>query len=165
MNTCFSFIKNKIRIILITLNFVTFIIITTIMNKNSDDYNEYSTLSKYCSNCYIFIILLISLIHSINPKLICKMISHNLGILVCDKGKIIINLSLGILYLNNKNTPQLIFSITNFITSFGLFLCEFFHCTNSNNIGLNEEDNTDDKNSIDALNISNNNCKNKILYK
>ena len=75
------------------------------MNKNSDDYNEYSTLSKYCSNCYIFIILLISLIHSINPKLICKMISHNLGILVCDKGKIIINLSLGILYLNNKNTP------------------------------------------------------------
>ena len=159
MNTCFSFIKNKIPILLITLNFFTFIIITSILNKKSDDYNEYSTLSKYCSNCYIFIILLISLIHSIYPKLICKLISNNLGILVYDKGKIIINLSLGILYLNSKNTPQLIFSITNFISSFGLFLCNFFHCTNLNKIGLNEEDNNEDKNSVHILNLSINNNK------
>ena len=157
MNTCFSLIKRRIQIVVISLDLVIFVVITSIINKNNDDYNEYTSLSKYCSNCYIFLIFLILLLHSIYPKLICKFLSDNLGILVCDKGKIIIILSIGVLYLNNNNTPQFFFSIFNFLSSFVLILCELFYLckkTKTNNIGSDIKNNTEDKNNIDILNDS-----------
>lgn len=162
MNTCFLPIKRKIQILVIALNFVTFIIIASLTNEKKDNYLEYTTLPKYCSNVYIFIIFLIILIHSIYPKLICKFLSDNLGILICDRGKLIINLSIGILYWSSNNNAQLIFSIINFVSSFALFLCEFiFQCNILNNIRF-DSDNNEEKYNIDNYNDdSNNNVENK----
>ena len=63
MNTCFLQIKRKIQILVITLNFVSFIVITSLTNEKNENYLEYTTLPKYFFNNYIFIIFLILLIH------------------------------------------------------------------------------------------------------
>ncbi len=157
MNTCFLQIKRKIQILVITLNFVSFIVITSLTNEKNENYLEYTTLPKYCSNTYIFIIFLILLIHSIYPKLICKFLSDNLGILMCDRGKIIINLSIGILFWSSNNIAQLVFSIINFVSSFALFLCEFIFQCNILNIIHFDSDNNEEKYIIDNNNDDNNN--------
>ena len=142
MNTCFLSIKKKIQILVISLNLVTFIIITTLTNDKKENYIEYTNLSKMISNFYIILILLIILIHSIYPKYICLFISINLSILTNDIGKLIINLLIGILYWSSNNTAHLVFTIINFVSSFALFLCEFiFQCRILNNIHFEDENN------------------------
>ena len=144
MNTCFLSIKKKIQILVISLNLVTFIIITTLTNDKKENYIEYTNLSKMISNFYIILILLIILIHSIYPKYICLLISINLSILTNDIGKLIINLLIGILYWSSNNTAHLVFTIINFVSSFALFLCEFiFQCRILNNIHFEDENNED----------------------
>ena len=113
MNTCFLPFKEKIQISVIFINLISFIIITLITNNKKNNYTEYTTLSIFCSNFYILFIYIITLIHSIYPKIICKFISNNLLILTSDKGKIIINLSIGILFWSSNNLPHLVFSIIN----------------------------------------------------
>ena len=55
-----------------------------------------------------------------------------------DRGKIVTNISIGILYYSCDDIPLLVFQIINFVTSFGLFLMEFvFQC----NILHNEVEN------------------------
>ncbi len=146
-NTCFLSIKKKIQILVISLNFITFAIITAITNDKKENYIEYTNLSKLFSNFYIILILLIILIHSISPKFICSLISDNLSILTNDIGKLIINLLIGILYWSSNNTTHLVFAIINFVSSFGLFLCEFiFQCRILNNNHIDFGSNEDKKN-------------------
>ena len=147
MNTCFLPIKGKIQISVIIINLISFIIITLITNNIKSNYMEYTTLSIFCSNFYIFFIYTITLIHSIYPKIICKFITNNLLILTTDKGKIIINLSIGILFWSSNNMPHLIFSIINFVSSLALFLCELiFQCKILNNKNYDKEKNNVNKN-------------------
>ena len=146
-NTCFLSIKKKIQILVISLNFITFAIITAITNDKKENYIEYTNLSKLFSNFYIILILLIILIHSISPKFICSLISDNLSILTNDIGKLIINLLIGILYWSSNNTTHLVFAIINFVSSFGLFLCQFiFQCRILNNKHIDFGSNEDKKN-------------------
>ena len=155
MNSCLMLIKGKIQILVFSLNLITFIIITIITNNKKEKYIEYTSLSKFISNLYIFTSLLIILIHSVFPKFICSFISENLSIFTNDIGKLIINLSIGILYYSSNNTAHLVFAIINFVSSFALFLSEFiFQCTilkythfeNENNIGKNNNDFNDENN-------------------
>ena len=125
MNNCFLPIKRKIQIIIFSLNLITFIIITACTSNNKENYIEYTNLSKIFSNIYIILTLLVLLIHSISSKLICKFISEDFSFLTNDIGKIIINLSIGVLFWSSNNTPHVIFGIINFISSIALAISEF----------------------------------------
>ena len=134
MNSCFYAIKQKIQLLVVILNLISFIVITSITNKNKTNYIEYASISVFCSNFYIIIIYVIMLIHSVFPKILCEFITDNLIILTSDKGKMIINLSIGILFWSSNNSAHLVFSIINFVSSFALFLCELiFECNILNN--------------------------------
>ena len=116
-------------LIVFLLNPITFIIINIIYNKNKNYYSEYTSLPKLSSNIFIMIILIINLSHTLCPKLICSFLTDNLHFLMTDRGKMISNISIGIMYWSCDDIPLLVFSIINFVSSFGLFLAEFvFHC-------------------------------------
>ena len=145
MDTCFLPIKRKIQILVLSLNFISFIVIILLTNNKKDNYIEYTTLPKSILNFYILLIFIISLIHSIYPKLLCSFLSKNLSIITKDSGKLIINLAIGILYYSCDNSPQLVFSIINFVSSFGLFLCEFIFQCRILKSGNFDTENRDDK--------------------
>ena len=135
MDSCLLQIKRKIQILVITTNLVSFIVITIITNNQKENYIEYTSLPKFCSNIYIIISFIIMLIHSINPKFICNILSDNLSFITTDIGKIIITLSLGILFWSSNNKAHVVFEVINFVSSFALFLCEFiFQCKILNNV-------------------------------
>ena len=152
-------VKRKIQIVIISLNLISFIIISFYINDKNTNYLEYTDLPKFCTNTYIIILLLLVLIHSIYPNFICKIISENLNILTSSKGKIIIILSIGIQFWTSNNNLHVIFAIINFISSFILILCEFiFDCkilnqiTQSVNIQINNEQTITNENDISKNN-------------
>ena len=129
MDSRFEIIKRKFQTIIILINLLSFIIMTSYVNNKKRKYIEYTNLSKLLSNSYIIIILLLMLINSIFPNLTCKMFNDNLAILTKSKGKIVIILLIGVLYWTSDNFPHVIFGIINFISFFILVLCEFiFDC-------------------------------------
>ena len=151
MNKCFYEVKRYIQIVFFLLNFVSFIVVSIIYNKNKTSYTEYTALPKMSSNILIIIIYLILISHSIYPKIICSFLSDNFHFLMTDRGKIIANISIGIMYWSCDDIPLLVFEIINFVSSFGLFLTEFiFEC----NILYNgiENEHEEEKNSNEFSN-------------
>ena len=151
MNKCFYEVKRYIQIVFFLLNFVSFIVVSIIYNKNKTSYTEYTALPKMSSNILIIIIYLILISHSIDPKIICSFLSDNFHFLMTDRGKIIANISIGIMYWSCDDIPLLVFEIINFVSSFGLFLTEFiFEC----NILYNgiENEHEEEKNSNEFSN-------------
>ena len=129
MIECFLAIKSKIQLLVATLNLVSYLITTILTSEKKPGYIEYTSLSKYCPIIYSFVILILLFLHSLYNKLLCSIIKDNLSIFVNDQGKIILNLSIGVLYWSCDNTAQLVFVLINFVSSFALFLCEFiFNC-------------------------------------
>ena len=130
MNKCFYEIKRYIQISFFLINLISYIIIINIIYpKKKDVYAEYTALPKISSNIFIIIIYLIIICHTIYPKMICSFISDNLHFLMTDRGKLIANLLIGILYWSCDDVPILVFECISFVSSFGLFLCEFvFQC-------------------------------------
>ena len=129
MNKCFYLIKKYIQIVVFLLNLITFIITNIIYSKNKSYYSEYTTLPKLSTNIFITILLLIILIHTINPEMICSFLTDNFNFLMNDRGKIVVNISIGIMYWSCDDIPLLVFTIINFVSSFALFLSEFvFQC-------------------------------------
>ena len=129
MNKCFYEIKRYIQISFFLINFISFIVITIIYHARKSIYAEYTSLPKISSNIFITIIFLIIICHTIYPKMICSFISNNLHFLMTDRGKLIANLLIGILFWSCDDIPILVFECINFVSSFGLFLCEFiFQC-------------------------------------
>ena len=78
-----------------------------------------------------------------------KFLADNFNLLMNDRGKIIVNISIGILYWSCDDTPILVFTCINFVSSFALFLCEFiFQCNilhNEVETGLEEDKNSNEK--------------------
>ena len=152
MNKCFYLIKHYFQLIVFLLNPITFIIISIIYNKNKNYYEEYSSLPKISSSIFIMIIFLINLSHTLCPKMICSFLSDNLHFLMTDRGKMVANISIGIMYWSCDDIPLLVFSIINFVSSFGLFLAEFvFQCNILYNNIENEVE--DDKISNEISNV------------
>ena len=149
LNDCLQSIKRKFQIAIILLNLICFLMIPFGVNSKDVNYIEYTSLSKSISNCYIIIILLIMLIHSIFPKMMLFGIKDNLSILTSDRGKLILIILIGILFWTSDNKIHTFFTVINFITFFALLLCEFiFDCKflkksdrnlNSNKIEINIE--------------------------
>ena len=161
MNKCFLPIKRRIQILVFSLNLITFIIIISYTTNNEDNFIEYTSLSKIFSNIYIIFTLLVLLIHSISSKLICKFISEDFSFLTNDIGKIIINLSIGVLFWSSNNTPHVIFGILNFISSIALCISEFiFQFKIVKFIHFDTESNEDKNEDINSS--SNENHENKI---
>ena len=161
MNNCFLPIKRRIQILVFSLNLITFIIITSYTTNNEDNFIEYTSLSKIFSNIYIIFTLLVLLMHSISSKLICKFISEDFSFLTNDIGKIIINLSIGVLFWSSNNTPHVIFGILNFISSIALCISEFiFQFKIVKFIHFDTESNEDKNEDINSS--SNENHENKI---
>ena len=152
MNKCFYLIKKYIQIIVLLLNLISFIIINIIHYKNKSYYSEYSSLPKISSNIFIVTLLLIVLGHTIYPKMICSFLADNFNFLMNDRGKIIVNISIGILYWSCDDTPILVFTCINFVSSFALFLCEFiFQCNilhNEIETGLEEDKNSNENSNV-----------------
>ena len=151
MNKCFYQIKKYIQIAFFLLNLITFIVVTIIYNKNKSNYAEYSTLPKIGSNILILITFLIIIGHTIFPKMICSFISDNFHFLMTDRGKLVANISIGLLFYSCDDLPLLVFQIINFVSSFGLFLMEFiFQC----NILHNGVENTFEEDKISGEYVS-----------
>ena len=153
MNSCFLEIKRKIQILVITLNLVSFIIITSIISKKKD-YIEYTSLSKICSNLYIFLFYILILIQSIYPKIFYKFFLENISFITTDIGKLCINFGISILYWSSNNAAHIVFGVITFVSSFGLFLCEFiFQCRILNDVQYDKSININREKSISNSNI------------
>ena len=125
LNDFFKSTKRKIHFIIILLNLICFLMILFSVNTKDVNYVEYTNLSKSVSNCYIIIILLIMLIHSVFPKIMFFGIKENLSILISDRGKIILIISIGALFWASNNKIQTFFTVINFLSFLAMLLCEF----------------------------------------
>jgi len=153
---CAQKIKRIIQFVVMLLNFTCFLIILFRVNSKDVNYIEYTSLSKSISNCYIIIVFLIMLIHSIFPKMMLFGIEDNLSILINDKGKIILIISIGILFWASNNEIHILFTVINFVTFFALLLYEFtFDCKILKKSERDYEKNTEHNNIEKNANIKN----------
>ena len=131
-------------------------------NTKSPNFIEYTDLSKFFLNLYVFLILLICLIHSIYPKIVFTFITEGFGIITSIKGKIILSLAIDIMYYSTDNLPQKLFGMISFVSVLSLFLgdlvlnCEILKqpSEESNNESKEVEISTD--NSISVFNQNKN---------
>ena len=140
--------------------FCTFIITTLVTNTKSPNYIEYTSISKFFLNLYIFLILLLCLIHSIYPSLKFSMITEGLSIITTIKGKIILSLAIDIMYYSTESLPQKLFGMISFVSILALILGDLvLNCQILKQQPL-EENNTNNNNmneSSNSFNINNNN--------
>ena len=125
----FDFICQIITILSTGTSLFSFIIIALITNTKSPNFVEYTDLSKFFLNLYIFIILLLCFIHSISPNLNCSMIKDGFGIVSTMNGKIIVTIAIDIMYYSTESLPQKLFGMITFVTALALILAKIvFNC-------------------------------------
>ena len=120
----FELIKQIITSISTGTCLVTFIVTTLSTNTKSPNFIEYTDLSKFFLNFYIFILLLICFCHAVYPKLVCSLIANRLGIIITDRGKIVLIASIIIMYFSTESMPQKLFGMISFVAVFGLYLAD-----------------------------------------
>ena len=124
MRVTFELIKQIITILATATSFVSFIVTTLCTNKNSPNFIEYTDLSKFFLNLYIFILLLLILCHSIYPKMVCKIFIDRIGIIASDRGKIVIITTIIIMFFSTESMPQKLFGMISFVAVFVLYLAD-----------------------------------------
>ena len=162
MKIDFDLILRIISILSLGTSFFSFIVTTLVTNTKSPNFIEYTDLSKFFLNLYVFLILLIFLIHSIYPKIVFTFITEGFGIITSIKGKIILSLAIDIMYYSTDNLPQKLFGMISFVSVLALFLgdlvlnCEILKqpSEESNNESKEVEISTD--NSISVFNQNKN---------
>ena len=120
----FELIKQIITSISTGTCLVTFIVTTLCTNTKSPNFIEYTDLSKFFLNFYIFILLLICFCHAIYPKLVCSLITNRLGLIITDRGKIVLIASIIVMYFSTDSMPQKLFGMISFVAVFGLYLSD-----------------------------------------
>ena len=120
----FELIKQIITSISTGTCLVTFIVTTLCTNTKSPNFIEYTDLSKFFLNFYIFILLLICFCHAIYPKLVCALITNRLGLIITDRGKIVLIASIIVMYFSTDSMPQKLFGMISFVVVFGLYLAD-----------------------------------------
>ena len=142
MKINYDFILNIISILSTGTTFFSFIVTTLLVDTKSPDYIEYTSLSKFFLNLYIFLILLLCFIDSIYPKIICDIVKENFSIFTNVKGKIIITIAIDIMYYCTDNLPPKLFGMITFVSALALFLGNLvFNCEILKQQPM-EEDNT-----------------------
>ena len=135
--------------------FFSFIITNLCTNVKSPNFIEYTSLSKFFINFYIFVILLLCLLHSIYPQIICQILISGFGIISTTKGKIIIICIIDVMYFSTENLPQKLFGMITFVSNLALLLGNLiFNCEILNQKA--EEENNEDsqnKNIVNAIEI------------
>ena len=124
MKMNFELIKQIITILSTGTCLVSFIVTTLCTNPKSPNFIEYTDLSKFFLNFYIFILLLICFCHAAYPKLVCSFITNRLGIIVTDRGKIVLIASIIVMYFSTESMPQKLFGMISFVSVFGLYLAD-----------------------------------------
>ena len=124
MKITFELIKQIISIISTLTCLGTFIITTLLTNTKSPEFIEYTDLSKFFLNLYIFILLLLCFGHSIYPLIICNIFTDRLGIITTDRGKTVILTSILVMYFSTESMPQKLFGMISFVSTLGLFLSD-----------------------------------------
>ena len=156
----FPFILRIISIISIGTSFISFIVITLCTNVKSPNFIEYTSVSKFFLNLYILILLLLSLIHSIYPKIVCQMMTSGLSITTTYRGKIILLCVVDVMYLSTDNLPQKLFGMITFVCALALLLgnlvfnCEILNQKAEDNNKTTTSNNNNNNNI--SINISNN---------
>ena len=124
MKITFELIKQIISIISTSTCLGTFIITTLLTNTKSPEFIEYTDLSKFFLNLYIFILLLLCFGHSIYPSIICNIFTDRLGIITTDRGKTVILTSILVMHFSTESMPQKVFGMISFVSTLGLFLSD-----------------------------------------
>ena len=125
MEFSIEFIKKIISIFCTGLILLTFIITTISTNKNSPNYIEYTDLSKFFLNLYIFIILTLIFCHTINPKIICSIFTNKFSFIITENGKLILLSIIILMYFGTGNSPQKAFGMISFFALFGLLISKY----------------------------------------
>ena len=124
MKMNFELIKQIITTLSTGTCLATFIVTTLCTNTKSPNFIEYTDLSKFFLNFYIFILLLICFCHAVYPKLVCSLITNRLGIIINDRGKIVLLTSIIVMYFSTESMPQKLFGMISFVSVFGLYLAD-----------------------------------------
>ena len=124
MKITFELIKQIVSIISTATCLGTFIITTLLTNTKSPEFIEYTDLSKFFLNLYIFILLLLCFGHSIYPSIICNIFTDRLGIITTDRGKTVILTSILVMYFSTESMVQKLFGMISFVSTLGLFLSD-----------------------------------------
>ena len=158
MKINYELILRIISILSMGTCFVTFIVTQLITNTKSPNYIEYTDLSKFFLNLYIFLILLLCLVHSVYPSFNFPFVTEGLGIITTIKGKIILPLAIDIMYYSTENLPKKLFGMISFVAIFALFLGNIvFNCEILKQKPLEENDIINANTNIN--NASNNNVE------
>ena len=124
MKITFELIKQIVSIISTATCLGTFIITTLLTNTKSPEFIEYTDLSKFFLNLYIFILLLLCFGHSVYPSIICNIFTDRLGIITTDRGKTVVLTSILVMYFSTESMPQKLFGMISFVSTLGLFLSD-----------------------------------------
>ena len=135
--------------------FFSFIITNLCTNVKSPNFIEYTSLSKFFINFYIFVILLLCLLHSIYPQIICQILISGFGIISTTKGKIIIICIIDVMYFSTENLPQKLFGMITFVSNLALLLGKLIFNCEILNQKAEEENNevSQNKNIVNAIEI------------
>ena len=165
MKINYDLILRIISILSLGTSLFSFIITTLITNTKSPDFIEYTDLSKFLLNFYIFLILLLCFLDSLYPNLLCSTITHSFGIIKTIKGKIILSGTIDVMYYSTDSLPQKLFGMISFGSVLALFLgnlvlnCEILKqkAVEENNENINNKiRNEKMSNSNDSFHINNN---------
>ena len=164
MKINYDLILRIISILSIGTSFFSFIVTTLITKTKSPNFIEYTDLSKFFLNFYIFLILLLCFLDSLNPNLICTTVVHSFGIIKTIKGKIILTGTIDVMYYSTDSLPQKLFGMISFVCVLALFLgdlvlnCEILKQKAVEEYSENNNNNINDKNtnSNDSFRINNN---------
>ncbi len=135
--------------------FFSFIITNLCTNVKSPNFIEYTSLSKFFINFYIFVILLLCLLHSIYPQIICQILISGFGIISTTKGKIIIICIIDVMYFSTENLPKKLFGMITFVSNLALLLGNLIFNCEILNQKAEEENNevSQNKNIVNAIEI------------
>ena len=151
----FPLILRIISILSTGTTFFSFIITNLCTNVKSPNFIEYTSLSKFFINFYIFVILLLCLLHSIYPQIICQILISGFGIISTTKGKIIIICIIDVMYFSTENLPQKLFGMITFVSNLALLLGNLIFNCEILNQKAEEENNevSQNKNIVNAIEI------------
>ena len=152
----YDLILRIISILSLGTSFFSFIITTLLTNTKNPDFIEYTDLSRFFLNLYIFLILLLCLVHSVYPSILCPFITESLSIITTIKGKIILSLAIDVMFYSTESLPQKLFGMITFVSVLALFLGDLvLNCKILNQQPMKEE-------SVYVISDSNNNTQNAL---
>ena len=152
----YDLILRIISILSLGTSFFSFIITTLLTNTKSPNFIEYTDLSRFFLNLYIFLILLLCLVHSVYPSILCTIITESLSIITTIKGKIILSLAIDVMFYSTESLPQKLFGMITFVCVLALFLGDLvLNCKILNQQPMKEE-------SVYVISDSNNNTQNAL---